>query len=88
MLAYTNLWGEIKKLWNLNKVQTNAIVVDSMRKFCKKVDDSISNLGLTNQKFRAEEVKKSALLSTAYIVKSFFTNGLIFTNDQTAVKLY
>ena len=72
MWAYTNLPSEIKTLWNLNKVQTNAIVFDAMRKFCKKFDDDISNLGLTNQKFVAEEVKKSALLGTAHIVKSFF----------------
>ena len=59
--AHTILSGEIKTLWNLNKVQITPIIVDTMGKFCNKFDVDISKLGLTNHKIRAEEAKKIVL---------------------------
>ena len=69
--AYTNLSGEIKTLWNLNKVQIIPVIVGAMRTFNKKIDDDISKLGLTNHKFRVEEAQKIALLGAAHIVRGF-----------------
>ena len=69
--AYTNLSGEIKTLWNLNKVQITPIIVGAMGTFYKKLMTASQKLGLTNHKFRAEEVQKIALLGTAHIVRSF-----------------
>ena len=69
--AYTNLSGEIKALWNLNKVQIIPVIVGAMRTFYKKIDDDISKLGLTNHKFRVEEAQKIALLGAAHIVRGF-----------------
>ena len=69
--AYTNLSGEIKTLWNLNKVQIIPVIVGAMRTFYKKIDDDISKLGLTNHKFRVEEAQKIALLGAAHIVRGF-----------------
>ena len=62
--AYTNLSGEIKTLWNLNKVQITPVIVGALGTFYKKFDDDISKLGV-------EEAKKIALLGTAHIVGSF-----------------
>ena len=69
--AYTDLSGEIKTLWNLNKVQITPIIVGAMGTFYKKIDDDISKLGLMNHKFRVEETQKIILLGTAHIVRSF-----------------
>ena len=55
----------------------------AMETFYKKFDDDLSKLGLMNHKFRVEEAQKIALLGTAHMVKSFFTNSLVFTYDQT-----
>ena len=63
--------GEIKTLWNLNKVQITLIIVVAMGMFYNKFDDDISKLGLTNHNFRVGEVQKIALLGTALIVRSF-----------------
>ena len=49
--AYTNLSGEIKTLWNLNKVQITPVIVGAMGTFYKRFDDVISKLGLMNHKF-------------------------------------
>ena len=62
--AYRNLSGEIKTLWNLNKVQITPVIVGALGTFYKKFDDDISKLGV-------EEAKKIALLGTAHIVGSF-----------------
>ena len=69
--AYTNLSGEIKTLWNLNKVQITLIIVGTMGTFHNKFDVDISKLGLTNHKFRAEESQEIILLGIAHIVRSF-----------------
>ena len=69
--AYTNLPGEIKKFWKLNKVQITPIIVGAVVTFYNKFDDGISKLDLTNHKFREEEAQKIALLGTAHIVRSF-----------------
>ena len=69
--AYTNLSGEIKTLWNLNKVQITLVIVGAMGTFYKKNDDDISKLALMNQKFRVEEAQNIALLDTAHVVRSF-----------------
>ena len=69
--AYTNLSGEIKTLWNLNKVQITPVIVGAMGTFYKKFDDDISKLGLMNHKFQVEESQKISLLGTAHIVRSF-----------------
>ena len=69
--AYTNLSGEIKTLWNLNKVQITLVIVAAMGTFYKKNDDDISKLALMNQKFRVEEAQNIALLDTAHVVRSF-----------------
>ena len=69
--AYRNLSGEIKTLWNLNKVQITLVIVGAMGTFYKKFDDDISKLGLMNHKFRVEESQKTSLLGTAHIVRSF-----------------
>ena len=58
--AYRNLSGEIKTLWNLNKVQITLVVVGAMRTFYKKFDDDISKLALMNHKFRVEETQNIA----------------------------
>ena len=68
--AYTNLSGEIKTLWNLNKVQITPVTVGPMGTFYKKFDDDIPKLGLMNHKFRVEEAQKIALLGTAHIFRS------------------
>ena len=68
--AYTNLPGEIKTLWNLNKVQITLLIVGAMGTFYKKFDDDISKLGLMNYKFRVEEAQKIALLGTAHNLRS------------------
>ena len=68
--AYTNLPGEIKTLWNLNKVQITLLIVGTMGTFYKKFDD-ISKLGLMNYKFRVEEAQKIALLGTAHNLRSW-----------------
>ena len=60
MRACTTLSGEIKTLWNLNKVQITSIIVGAMGTFHNKFDDDISKLRLTNHKFRAEEAEKTA----------------------------
>ena len=65
---YTNLSGEIKTLWNLNKVQINPVIVGALGMFYKKIDDDISKLGLMNLKFRVKEAQNIALLGTAHIV--------------------
>ena len=51
--AYANLSGEIKTLWNLNKVQITPIIIGAMGTFYKTFDEDISKFGLTNHKFRA-----------------------------------
>ena len=43
--AYANLSGEIKTLWNLNKLQITPVIVGAMGTFYKKCDDVISKLG-------------------------------------------
>ena len=68
--AYANLSGEIKTLWNLNKVQITLIIVDAMGTFYNKFDDDISKLGFTNHN-RAKEAQKIALLCTAHVVRRF-----------------
>ena len=56
--AYANLSGEIKTLWNLNKVQTTPIIFGAIGTFYNKFDNDISKLGLMNHKFRVEEAKR------------------------------
>ena len=63
--------GEIKTLWNLNKVQITPAIVGAMGTFYKKFDHDISKLGLMKYKFRVEEAQKIALLGTAHIIRSF-----------------
>ena len=58
--AYRNLSGEIKTLWNLNKVQITLVIVGAMGTFYKKLDDDISKLALMNHKFRVEETQNIA----------------------------
>ena len=69
--AYTNLSGEIKTLWNLNKVQITPVIVGAMGTFYNKLDDNISNFGLVNHKFRVQKAQKIALLGNAHIIRSF-----------------
>ena len=69
--SYTNLSGEIKTFWNLNKVQINPVIVSALGMFYKKIDDDISELGLMNLKFRVKEAQNIALLGTAHIVWNF-----------------
>ena len=46
--AYTNRSGDIKTLWNLNKMQITLVIVGAIGRFYKIFDDGISKLGLMN----------------------------------------
>ena len=70
--AYTNLSGEIKTLWNLNKVRITLVIVGAMGTFHKKFDDDISKLGSTNHKFQVEGAQKIALLRTRISLEVFY----------------
>ena len=78
--AYTNLSGEIKALWNFNKVQWTLVIVGATWTFYKKFDDDISELGLMNHKLRVEEAQKIALLGTTHIVRSILQ--ILMTKPQ------
>ena len=69
--AYTILSGEIKVLWNLNKVQIIPIIVGAMGTFCNKLDENILRLGLANHKFQVDKAQNIVLLFTGHIVRSF-----------------
>ena len=42
--SYTNLSGEIKTPWNLNKAQINPVIVGALRMFYKRIDEISQNL--------------------------------------------
>ena len=80
--SYTNLSGEIKTLWNLNKVQINPVIVSALGMFYKKIDDDISKRGLMNLKFRVKEgITKYCLARYCSYRLKFFTNSVVFTYD-------
>ena len=69
---YKELEIELKKYWNLDKVQTIPIICGALGTVGKNIDDYLINI---SKKLRFDIIKKTALLGTAHIIRNVITSA-------------